>query len=102
MLVQGRSGARGAVTRQEIRHFGRVFHQRQFVQAVLGEAPVARRGRVRIGAARQQPFGEPDVALLHRRLEQKARAGSVPAHVEHRPVGILPGSSARDVSTVCL
>ena len=35
-----------------------------------------------------------DVAFLHRGFEQKARAGSVRAHVEHRPVRILPCRSA--------
>ena len=99
-VVQCGRGPRSAVAGKQLRHLGTTLEQRELIQRVARQPRVARRRRVRIGAVRQQPVGEAQIPLFHRDLEQKPRARSVAAHVEHRPAGLLPRLAARGADRV--
>src|SRR5688572_23966038 len=58
---------------------------------------MACRRRVGIGAVIEEPTRQRRIVLLDGDAKQEAGAAAVAAHVEHRPVGIVPGGSPRRV-----
>ena len=94
VVVQHRDTAGRAVAHEQVGDLGDAFLLGDLVGRALREARIPRRSGVRIRAARQRPFGERKIAFLDRRLEDKTRTGAVAAHIEHRPVGIVPRNTA--------
>src|SRR5262245_65263244 len=80
--VERRRGMCRTVSGEEVRHLRKTLEACELVQAALGKPGIARRRCVRIGAARERPFGERQVSRLHGGFEHKTSARSVRTHVE--------------------
>ena len=96
-IILRRLRAARTIPDQELRDIRMAVPKRVLVQTPLRQPPIVRGRRVRVRAVREQPLGELHVAaLVDGDPQQEPRARAVAAHVEHRPVRIVPiGLAAR-------
>src|ERR1043166_2829036 len=84
----GNRDAPRAMAQQELGNFMPPTAYRVLVERVFRKARVTRRLGVRAGAVLETPGREIDLVVTDRVIEEPPRSATIPAHVEHLPLGI--------------
>ena len=90
LAFERRLAPRSAVPREQFDHLRVAAMERLVEQRLLTPSLVPRGRSVGARAVRQRPFGELQLVVANRMLEDEPRAESVSAHVDHPPLRIGP------------